>query len=434
MNRKKIITIILILITIISAGAAVYVGYRLQQEPEITPEEAEAFSGTCSCQSGNGSCGSNCQFDTNAIQQNSSRCQDIANSNNTTVIAFCCDAISGTLPAACIGQGSWFCGPLHEYPHNWCQSYCSDEASWVDCPQYGAGMKCCGACSNPMWKPQQNPTSTPTPPNTSTPIPSKTPTPTPTPTPSPTPTPPTITPSITVTPTVTLTPTGTPPNTPTVTPTLIPGGVMVDKTGAEICIGDASSATVTFTIIVTNTEAFARTITVTDTFNKPLLEQYLDKSSIQPPSGVYANEQIVWTNQVLPASGTLTFSYKVVVDKAAFGTYTNTVIVTEGSDVIGTDQFTIEIDCLVPTALINDEFDRLVLGFLLLSIGFMIYVFGGYEVMGNIFWKLGGKHILVKVNSKYSKQYIDEQKRRRNKESATIRKKYEKKMKDVLNK
>lgn len=87
-----------------------------------------------------------------------------------------------------------------------------------------------------------------------------------------------------------------------------------------------------------------------------------------------------------------------------------------------------------PTALILDQVNRLIIGALMLVIGFMIYASGGYETMGNIFWKIGGKHLLVKVSSKYDKQFKDELERKRIKEGIKIRKKYEKKMKDVLDK
>lgn len=55
MDRKRSIVIILLIIVAIAAGGAIYVGYKLQQEPDVTPETVKALAGSCSCEAGNGS-------------------------------------------------------------------------------------------------------------------------------------------------------------------------------------------------------------------------------------------------------------------------------------------------------------------------------------------------------------------------------------------
>lgn len=249
------------------------------------------------------------------------------------------------------------------------------------------------------------PTVTVTPSKTVTPTPTATKTPTPTPTPTNTATP---TPTKTVTPTPSNTPTGTlqPTFTPTVTPTLAPGDVYVDKTAVDVCITDATEATVDFTIVITNPNANSVVADVTDTFDQSL-DAYLQPSSITPPATLYGNGTIFWNDLTIPASSSMELSYTMIVPSSAFGTYVNTVVVTDNtSDELGRDVLTIAIDCLPPTALITDQIDRIIIGVMMVLTGLLIYKYGAYTYLGNLFWKYGGGKVLSKFSDVFHRQDI----------------------------
>lgn len=292
-------------------------------------------------------------------------------------------------------------------------------------------------------------TPTPTPTKSATPTPSKTVTPTPTPSKTPTPSltptgtlPPSPTPSKTPTPTPTKTPTPTPSNTPTgtvpptftptVTPTTAPGNVTVDKTSTDLCLADASQSTVDFTIVISNPNQTSVTVNITDSYNASL-NSYLQTNSITPTPAQSGNGSIVWNNLVIPASGSITLNYQMVIPQAAFGTYTNTVQVRNLlGTLIGSDQLVTVVDCLPPTALISDEVDRVLLGFLLVVVGVLVYKYGLYQYFGQAFWHLGGKYVLSKVHDDYAGELNQEIKNKHKGKIKDMRQDFESKMKDRL--
>lgn len=61
-KKSSLVLIIIFSLTVLLGGTAVFIGYRLSQEEEVTPEEPQADeSCNCSCESYDG-CGSGCEF------------------------------------------------------------------------------------------------------------------------------------------------------------------------------------------------------------------------------------------------------------------------------------------------------------------------------------------------------------------------------------
>lgn len=231
-------------------------------------------------------------------------------------------------------------------------------------------------------------------------------------TPSPTPPTTTITTSLTATPTqVITTPNEEPSSTPSPTPG--PDDIVVDKSSIETCSADATSSDVVYTIVITNPSDTDRTVRVVDTYSQEIAD-FIDLDSISPASGEFVNGVITWEDLVLPANGSLTLSYSVSIPDENFGEYTNTVVVEEDDDddgnyeEVASDVETIVVDCLPPTALISDEVDRILLGVVLIGLGYLVYHSGLHSKFGEFIWQNGVSSFLSKFKVRTIADYESE--------------------------
>lgn len=241
-------------------------------------------------------------------------------------------------------------------------------------------------------------------------------------------TPPVTTPVASLTPTATPSPTSTPNPSLSPTATPEPGDITIEKATTQVCVDDATGSTVTYSITATSFDANnARTVTIVDTFDATLT-QYLVSDSITPASGVVSGNTITWADVVLPAEGTLNFSYDFLIADTDFGVYENTVVITEGGDELDEATATITVDCLPPTALVSDEVDRIIFGIVLIITGLAVFKYGIHRRVGEAFWSAGGKHVLSKVNDEYGNEYQQETKTNNKKQ----RQEFENKIKDSI--
>jgi hypothetical protein len=150
---------------------------------------------------------------------------------------------------------------------------------------------------------------------------------------------------------------------------------------------------VTYTITITNTEASVRTVTVTDTLDDVVEDNYVVSSSISN-GGVYSNGVITWTGVQVPANGNLVLTYQIAYPQSVYNQVVqNTVVVTEGGTERGRDDFAITPFCTPGTALISDTADRILIAMVLIIVGMLMYRLKLHEQIGELLWQNGPKKL-----------------------------------------
>ncbi|MFA5622765.1 MAG: hypothetical protein WC981_00860 [Candidatus Dojkabacteria bacterium] len=115
---------------------------------------------------------------------------------------------------------------------------------------------------------------------------------------------------------------------PTPTP-----NISISKAVVEQCIDENTAnpkAELTYTITVKNTGGSAGDIDeIEDILDSKVLESFIQKETITKP-GVYSDGKITWSGKKnIPANGSAIYTYKLLIDKENFGTYSNTVSLQE---------------------------------------------------------------------------------------------------------
>lgn len=172
----------------------------------------------------------------------------------------------------------------------------------------------------------------------------------------------------------------------------------ITKGVVEQCIDDSTEnpkAELTYTITVKNTGDGAGTITkIEDVLDTKVQSSFIQTSTITSP-GAYASGKITWnysTPLSLAPGASKVYTYKLILDKDSFDTYSNSVTLTPvGSDaIIATANIT--ADCVITetpetpetpvtptegtvpeTGLFDTTASRIVAGFVLLTFGVVIY-------------------------------------------------------------
>ncbi len=170
----------------------------------------------------------------------------------------------------------------------------------------------------------------------------------------------------------------------------------ISKSVVEQCIDDSTEdpkAELTYTITVKNTGDGAGTISkIEDELDSKVVDAFIQTSTITSP-GQYSDGKIVWNYTSSPlslaAGATKTYTYKLLLDKDSFDTYSNSVTLTPvGSDaIVATANIT--ADCVITeppviveppiegkvpqTGIFDSTASRIVAGFVLLTFGAVIY-------------------------------------------------------------
>jgi hypothetical protein len=159
----------------------------------------------------------------------------------------------------------------------------------------------------------------------------------------------------------------------------------VVKAGAGICLNDNtddSSFKVDYVITVTNTgDGEGEIDKVVDTLDSKVLADYVLTETFDP-SATLSGSTIIWdlsgADGTFAAGQSKTYKYSIEVPNGAFGTYTNTVVVTpvEGDEISDTE--VVVADCDAPpetpeTGIFDSWLARVGFGFLLISAG-LVYL------------------------------------------------------------
>ncbi len=160
----------------------------------------------------------------------------------------------------------------------------------------------------------------------------------------------------------------------------------ITKGVVEQCIDENTpdpKSEITYTVTVRNTGEGSGTISkIEDVLDTKVQDSFVQVSSITAP-GVYSNKKIVWdytsSPLTLAAGETKVFTYKLVIGKEAFDTYSNTVTLTPvgSSTVVAAANITADCevtDSSVPaTGLFDTTASRILGGFVLVIFGIAVY-------------------------------------------------------------
>lgn len=167
-----------------------------------------------------------------------------------------------------------------------------------------------------------------------------------------------------------------PPSTPNTTSLKISKSVIKQCKDEET---ENPKSELSYTITVSNTQTEEAQISkIEDTLDTKIITAGIVPSDITA-SGSYLNGKITWlfsTPLIIPAGGTQVFSYKIVVNKSNFGTYTNTVVLTPVSGDTIQAKVDVVADCVavVPqTGIFDNTVGKVAGGFGLILLGAFVY-------------------------------------------------------------
>lgn len=159
-------------------------------------------------------------------------------------------------------------------------------------------------------------------------------------------------------------------------------GLNIVKSAVESCIDEGTDnpkSELIYTITVTNTGSGIGNVSqIEDVLDSKILSASIVPTDITSP-GQYSNGKILWSFSPalsIPAGSSQVYSYKLLIEKANFGDYNNTVTLTPVTG--DTIQATAEItaDCLIEipaTGLFDTTLGRIATGILLLILGVLVY-------------------------------------------------------------
>ncbi len=157
----------------------------------------------------------------------------------------------------------------------------------------------------------------------------------------------------------------------------------ITKGVVERCIDEGTEnpkAELTYTVTVANSGTEDRTVTkIEDVLDPKILSAGITPTGITSP-GAYSNGKILWdyqtTNLAIKGGETKIYTYKLSVDKANFGEYTNTVTLTRSTGVTSEASSKIVADCVIEipqTGIFDSTLGRIAVGIALLIIGGVVY-------------------------------------------------------------
>lgn len=172
-----------------------------------------------------------------------------------------------------------------------------------------------------------------------------------------------------------------------------------------------SSASVSYDLIVTNNSSRTSLAKVELVLDTKVTSTMVQSQSITF-GGVLTGQTITWDSLVvLEAGESITLELVLVIPAASYGTYVHTYnLYEQGKDdtILDTGTVTTNATCLPATALINNTFDRVLLGVVLLIIGMALYKAGLYKEIGTWSWNLLGHKVLPQVSKHYEDELKDE--------------------------
>jgi hypothetical protein len=170
---------------------------------------------------------------------------------------------------------------------------------------------------------------------------------------------------------------GTCRTTTSITGSVVQDNWVVTKVGAPICVNDDPeniTARVNYTITIRNSASTSKNISkIVDTLDAKVLSSYILTSTINPTATV-DGRVITWnltgTGATFAAGQSKTYRYSLEVPESAFGTYSNTVVVTpEAGSNIQIDNSTV-VGCTPTTGILDSSIARVGLGLILIGFGF----------------------------------------------------------------
>lgn len=193
----------------------------------------------------------------------------------------------------------------------------------------------------------------------------------------------------------------------------------VEKSAAGICLNDNtedSSFRVDYTITVTNVgDGEGEIDKLVDTLDTKVLSSYILTETIDPSATVSSNT-ITWdlsgTEGVFAADQAKTYKYSIEIPNTAFGSYTNTVVVTPVEGDTFSDTAIVAGDCEVPevpeTAIFDSWLARVGFGFLLISAGlaYMSYMDGFNDNFARFLHGLGYEGRVEKSRKRFEKKVV----------------------------
>ena len=172
-------------------------------------------------------------------------------------------------------------------------------------------------------------------------------------------------------------------------PVLAPN-LSITKTVVEMCIDEDTpnpKAELTYTITVKNTGDGEGAISrIEDVMDSKVQDSFVQTSTITAP-GTYANKKINWDFSPalsIAAGASKTYTYKLVLGKDYFGTYTNSVTLTPVGSASIVATANIAADCEITdipnqpgevpqTSIFDSTASRIAVGFVLVFVGVMVY-------------------------------------------------------------
>ncbi len=163
----------------------------------------------------------------------------------------------------------------------------------------------------------------------------------------------------------------------------------ITKSVVEQCVEEGTAnpkSELTYTITVKNTGDGAGTISkIEDVLDSKVIDSFVQTTTITSP-GIYSAGKITWTYATplsMAAGETKVFTYKLVVDKEHFDTYSNTVTLTPvgSSAVVAAANITADCEITEPTpdgevpqtGIFDTTVGRIVAGFTLILFGVVVY-------------------------------------------------------------
>lgn len=152
-----------------------------------------------------------------------------------------------------------------------------------------------------------------------------------------------------------------------------------EKDASIACINNDSAAQINYTIAVTNISDITGTIlSIEDDYDDLIEEEWV--SNIAPVPDSHSNNKITWNNNgdgyILEGGESLEFSYEVTVPKELFGEVINNIVTVTPKELPPIiKQKEVKITCLPPTGMFDNALKTTLLGLFMLLIGVLFLRF-----------------------------------------------------------
>lgn len=166
----------------------------------------------------------------------------------------------------------------------------------------------------------------------------------------------------------------------------IKSNLIIKKSAVEECIDEGTEnpkSELTYVITITNRGTTTQQVTkVRDVLDSKILENGIEPTGITSP-GAYSAGKILWSYATTPlsigAGRSKSFTYKVIIDKDSFGTYSNVATMTKSDGTTMQASANITADCIIEdteipeTGIFDSTLGRIGAGVVLLILGGIVY-------------------------------------------------------------